>query len=178
MKILVVSGSPRSESNTELMAEAFAEGARSAGHDVDIIRLSEHRVLPCLACDYCFTHDGACVQRDDMDAFVEDLCAADALVFASPIYWFGFSGQLKCFVDRLYAFTRRSLNVGACALLLNSQDEDVFESCEYELARTCAYLGWENRGALKAPGMKGRAYIEQTDYLDKAREFGRTFARS
>lgn len=177
MKILVVSGSPRSDSNTELMAAAFAEGARSAGHEASVVRLSELRILPCLACDYCFSHDGMCVQRDDMDALVEDICAADALVFASPIYWFGFSGQLKCFVDRLYAFTRRSLNVTSCALLLNAHGDDVFDACEYEFDKTCAYLGWKNKGTLRAPGMQGRAYIEQTDYLERAREFGRTFER-
>ncbi|WP_283606549.1 flavodoxin family protein [Faecalispora anaeroviscerum] len=88
MNVLVVTGSPRKGGNTEIMAEAFAESAKAAGHQVTVRKLSTLKVNPCLGCKYCFTHDGVCVQNDDMNSILANLQQADLLVLASPIYWF------------------------------------------------------------------------------------------
>lgn len=176
MNILVVTGSPRKGSNTDMMADAFAEGALEAGHRVTVRHLHEHPVAPCLACEYCFSHDGVCVQKDDMNALLADVDAADALVLASPIYWFDVSAQTKCFIDRLYARARKGFNLKACGMLLDSGSPDVYGAAERQLADICAYLKWENKGTFTAPGMDGRGSIADTAYLDAAREFGKSFA--
>ncbi len=82
MNILVVTGSPRKNGNTEIMAGVFAAAAVEAGHQVTVRKLSEAKVNPCIACKYCFTHDGICVQNDDMNEILNDLNQADMLVFA------------------------------------------------------------------------------------------------
>ena len=176
MNILVVTGSPRKGSNTDLMASAFAEGAQEAGHDVTVRHLHEHKVEPCLACEYCFAHDGTCVQKDAMNELLADVDAADALVVASPIYWFDVSAQSKCFIDRLYARARKGFSIKAFAFLLDSGSPGVYAAAEAQLADICGYLEWENKGTFTAPGMDGRGSIKDTGYLDGAREFGRTFA--
>lgn len=61
MNILVVTGSPRKGGNTEILADAFAQAAKESGHEVTVRKLSRLKVGPCLACEYCFTHDGVCV---------------------------------------------------------------------------------------------------------------------
>ena len=104
MNIVVLSGSPRRGANTDTMVEAFAETAREGGNTVEIVRVAGKKIAGCLGCQYCFTHEGTCVQKDDMAGVVEALKGADMVVFASPIYWFDITAQEKVAIDRLYAF--------------------------------------------------------------------------
>ena len=66
MNIVVLSGSPRKGANTDTMVETFAETAHEAGHTVEVIRVAGKKIAGCLGCQYCFTHEGTCVQKDDM----------------------------------------------------------------------------------------------------------------
>lgn len=101
MNIVVLSGSPRKGANTDTMAEAFAETAREVGHTVEVVRVASKKIAGCLGCQYCFAHEGACVQKDDMADVIESLKGADMVVFASPIYWFDITAQEKAAIDRL-----------------------------------------------------------------------------
>ena len=83
MKIVVLSGSPRKGANTDTMVEAFAETAREAGHAVEVVRVAGKKIAGCLGCQYCFAHEGVCVQKDDMADVIESLKDADMVVFAS-----------------------------------------------------------------------------------------------
>lgn len=176
MNILVVTGSPRTGSNTDLMAEAFSEGAREAGHTITVRNLCERTIAPCLACEYCFTHDGQCIQKDDMNEMIIEVDKADALVIASPVYWFSVSAQTKCFIDRIYARLRKGFRISSCALLLDSHNSGVYGAARKQLESMCSYLNWENKGVFEAPGMEGRGHIKKTGQLDAVREFGTTFA--
>ncbi|MEF9971816.1 MAG: NAD(P)H-dependent oxidoreductase, partial [Oscillospiraceae bacterium] len=62
MNILVISGSPRVHGNTEIMADAFAETALEQGNEATVKKMSSLTVAPCTACEYCFSHDGVCIQ--------------------------------------------------------------------------------------------------------------------
>ena len=104
MNIVVLSGSPRKGANTDTMVEAFAETAREVGHTVEVVRVASKKIAGCLGCQYCFAHEGTCVQKDDMADVIESLKGADMVVFASPIYWFDITAQEKAAIDRLYAF--------------------------------------------------------------------------
>lgn len=84
MNIVVLSGSPRKGANTDTMVEAFAETACEIGHTVEAIRVAGKKIAGCLGCQYCFTHEGTCVQKDDMADVIESLKGADMVVFASP----------------------------------------------------------------------------------------------
>ena len=95
MNIVVLSGSPRKGANTDTMVEAFAETAREAGHTVEVVRVASKKIAGCLGCQYCFAHEGTCVQKDDMADVIESLKGADMVVFASPIYWFDITAQEK-----------------------------------------------------------------------------------
>jgi len=76
------------------------DGAADAGAEVDLIDLTDLRITPCIACDSC-SLDGACVFDDDFTAAYARMIEADALVFASPVYVDGVTGQMKIFIDRL-----------------------------------------------------------------------------
>ena len=98
-KVLILSTSPRRGSNSEALAEAFAGGAREAGHEVELIALRGKELRFCLGCFAC-QKSGRCVIKDDMQEIVPKMEQADVLVFATPIYYYEMSGQMKTLLDR------------------------------------------------------------------------------
>ena len=103
-QVVILLGSPRKNGNSTALAERIAEGARAAGAHVESFYLHGMTIKPCTACEGCHQPESSgCVIQDDMQKVYPALAAADALVFASPIYWFTMSAQLKLAVDRCYA---------------------------------------------------------------------------
>ena len=98
-KVLILSTSPRKNSNSEALAEAFAKGAIGSGNEVEIIQLREKNYRFCLGCFVC-QNTGKCVIKDDMAEIVPKMEQADVLVFATPIYYYEMSGQMKTLLDR------------------------------------------------------------------------------
>ncbi|MCD8038541.1 MAG: flavodoxin family protein [Lachnospiraceae bacterium] len=104
MQILVLNGSPRTKGNTRQMVDAFTAGANQAGHHVDVVDVCKKNINGCLACEYCHSKGGGvCIQKDDMQEIYDLKKKAEMLVIASPIYYHGISGQLKCVIDRFYS---------------------------------------------------------------------------
>ena len=103
MKIAILNGSPRAK-NTAAMINAFAEGAKEAGHEVEIFHVGKMNIGGCKGCEYCHTKGGGtCVQKDDMEKVYPALAEAELVVLASPVYYFGLTGQLQSAVSRFYA---------------------------------------------------------------------------
>ncbi len=98
-KILIVSASPRKNSNSEALANAFARGAAESGNAVEQISLRGKDIRFCQGCFSC-QKTGRCVFRDDADAIEQKMEQADVLVFATPIYYYEMSGQMKTMLDR------------------------------------------------------------------------------
>ena len=99
-KLLIISASPRINSNSEALAKAFAKGAEEAGHETEHISLRGKTVNFCRGCFVC-QEKLRCVIRDDADIICRKALDADVLVFATPIYYYEMSGQLKTLLDRL-----------------------------------------------------------------------------
>ena len=99
-KVLIVSTSPRINSNSEALAKAFAKGVQEAGHEAELISLRGKTVNFCRGCFVC-QEKQRCVIRDDADEICQKALHADVLVFATPIYYYEMSGQLKTLLDRL-----------------------------------------------------------------------------
>ena len=103
-KILIIDGSTRSRkfSKSMFMAEKFAEGAISAGAQIETITVRNHNIHGCTGCFNCFSKTpGICCQKDDMSELLDRIRYVDLLVFVSPLYVFSISSQLKAFIDRL-----------------------------------------------------------------------------
>ena len=97
--VLVVSSSPRKGGNSETLANAFANGAREAGHSVETVRLREKQIGFCGGCLAC-QKLGRCVIQDDAVEIAAKMHDADVLVFATPVYYYSVCGQLKTMLDR------------------------------------------------------------------------------
>ena len=98
-KVLVISSSLRKNANSEQLALSFAEGARAAGHDAEVISLRDKEIKFCIGCFVC-QKTKRCFMHDDADAIREKMLHADVLVFATPIYYYEMSGALKTMLDR------------------------------------------------------------------------------
>jgi len=113
-KVVIVKGSPRMEGNSAILADRVAAGAESVGAKVDVFYLHGMDIQPCDACEACHTNvEDECIVEDDMQVIYPKLREADALVIASPVYWFTVSAQTKLFMDRLRTSRRQS--VATCA---------------------------------------------------------------
>lgn len=101
-KVLILSGSPRKNGNSDLLCDAFQKGALEAGHNVEKIRVQEKRIDYCKAC-YACKDTGICAIKDDMTEILQKIIACDVLVLASPVYFYSIDAQLKTVIDRSVA---------------------------------------------------------------------------
>lgn len=110
MKFLTIWGSPRRGGNSDLLLNAFNEGAAQAGAEVERIALRELKISPCLEIYHCFK-DGTCPIQDDMRPLYDKLIGADVVALASPIFFYSVSAQAKAFIDRTQALWARRYRV-------------------------------------------------------------------
>lgn len=172
MKILVLNGSPRPQGNTSGMIKALKQGAERAGHEVTVIDVCHKKIAGCLACEYCHGKGhGACIQKDDMQEVYMHLSECDMLVIASPIYYHGVSGQLKCALDRLYsiAYPTKPKNLKKVAMILSSGDANMYDGAMFSYQGDFLdFLGLEDMGVFTAHGGENGSQR----MLDKLRAFG------
>ncbi|MBR2531650.1 MAG: flavodoxin family protein [Lachnospiraceae bacterium] len=151
MKIAVLNGSPKT-GNTAAMVDAFAQGAKEAGHEVEILHVGRMKIGGCLACEYCHGKgEGTCVQKDDMEKVMPAYKEADMVVFASPIYYFDMSAQLSAAIQRVYAIGKPA-KAAKAALLLSSASPNPFDGAIATYKGILAYTGIEDAGILTAAG--------------------------
>lgn len=174
-KILIVSSSPRKGGNSETLAASFAKGALDAGHSVETVYLREKNFGFCKGCLACLKV-GHCVINDDAVEVAAKMHDADVLVFATPVYYYSVSGQLKTMLDRAnplydsdYAFTK--------VYLLATAAEDAPYVVEGAVK---AVQGWvdcfgrcELAGTIFAGGVNGVGDINRHPALEKAYRAGK-----
>ncbi len=109
MKILTLMGSPRKQGNTATLL-AMMEKELSDRHAVERIDIASVRVNGCLGCGMCqkATDRPGCVQEDDAGSVFERMMAADAVVYASPLYCWDFTAQMKALIDRHFCLVTGS----------------------------------------------------------------------
>jgi multimeric flavodoxin WrbA len=183
-KLVVLLGSPRKKGNSATLAQQVVAGAQAAGAQVDTFFLHGMDLRPCNACDACLkTLEPACVIEDDMQILYPKLTEADAIVLASPIYWFTVSAQAKLFMDRLYAFEGPGRNLLAdkrFAFLLAYGDSDPFNSGAVNALHTfqdgIRYIGAEIAGTVYGSASKPGEIAQNEDLMDKAYRLGQRLA--
>lgn len=180
-KIVILNGSPRLNGNTAALIREFVKGAEEEGNIVvrfDLDRMAIHGCKGCLAGGK--NPDSPCVQKDDMSRIYPEYRAADLIVLASPMYYWGFSGQLKCTIDRLFAVTESDpewKTPKKSAVLLMASEGSGKENDEPVIRyyhSLLNFLEWEDRGSLIAGGVLRIGDIEGKPELRKAYELGKS----
>lgn len=175
-RILVITGSPRRRGNSELLAQSFAQGARAAGHHVDIFDAGHKKIQGCRACNKCYSKGPACVFNDDFNEMAPLAESADMLVFAAPLYWFGFPAQIKAAIDKLYALYvgKRDVKISEAILLTCGETSDMkdFDGIVRNYELIVDYLGWKDRGRMLVPNVNAVGDIVNTPALREAEKLG------
>lgn len=121
--VVVISTSLRPGSNSDALAQEFARGAAAAGHQVEIISLVGKELAFCRGCLAC-QKLGHCVINDDANAIADKVCAADVVAFASPVYYYGMSGQMKTLLDRMNCLYPKDYAFRDVYLLASAAEDD------------------------------------------------------
>ena len=168
-KVLIISASPRKGGNSETLAAAFAKGVQAAGNQVETVYLREKQIGFCKGCFACLKL-GHCVIQDDAVEIAAKMHNANVLVFATPVYYYCVSGQLKTMLDRAnplfdtdYAFTKAYL------LATAAEDEpETFAGTEKAMQGwvdcfpRCALVGTVFAGGVNGVGeIAGHPALEQ-----------------
>ncbi|MBN1160674.1 MAG: flavodoxin family protein [Dehalococcoidales bacterium] len=106
MKVLGIMASPRIKGNSDILLDEAIRGVQSAGSMVEKIVLDKLKITPCKEIYHCL-EDGTCPLRDDMTAIYDKILAADAIIVATPIFFYTVSAQLMAFISRCQAFWSR-----------------------------------------------------------------------
>jgi len=101
MKILAISGSPRSGSTTDQLVQAVMSGVQ--GCETEFVSLSGKKIGSCIACLGCVS-DNVCKVKDDMAALRPKIVQADAYVIGGANYFNTLNGLTHCFMERWYQF--------------------------------------------------------------------------
>lgn len=181
-KICILNGSPRSNGNTKELIKSFTRGAEAAGHEVTCFDLQKMDIHGCLGC--CKggkEKDSPCVQKDDMSRIYPVYEKSDIVVLASPMYYWGISGQLKCAFDRLFAVAELTPNYENpkkdCILLMASEGntESNFAPVRAFYEGLTSHLGWKNIGVVYAGGnMETGDILNKPQQLEEAEKLGKS----
>ncbi len=121
--VLIISTSLRVNSNSETLAREVEKGAREAGHNVEFITLKDKTINFCRGCLSC-QKTGRCVIEDDANEITEKMKNCDVLIWATPIYYYEMSGQMKTLIDRANSLFVSDYKFREVYLITTSADSD------------------------------------------------------
>ncbi|MEA4923458.1 MAG: flavodoxin family protein [Eubacteriaceae bacterium] len=141
MKELIINGSPR-KGNTLTAVNILASGGG------EIIDAGSLDIKPCVACDGCKKNGGVCVFKDDSVEVTEKILEADKIIFATPVYWWSTTAQLKLVIDKLYQKSEilkdaPSKKIGLVVIGEAGLDDPEYRIIKEQMGCICGHLGWE-----------------------------------
>ncbi len=175
MNILILQSSPNLHGSTSILADEFARGARETGHAVTRVDVDRLNIAPCTGCVAC-GYEGPCVQSDDMDGLRRQILAADMLVLATPLYYYGMTAQLKTVIDRFCSanssITRKHLRSALLTVAWNA-DSWTFDALEAHYDTLVRYLSWQDCGRVLGYGCGSPSMTRSSRYPQEAYQLGR-----
>ena len=111
MKILVLNGSPKKQSDTMHLTNAFLNGMnKQSSNEVEIVNVIEKEIKPCLGCFACWKNlDGKCIQKDDQNDILKKIVEADVIIWSFPLYCYSMPSHLKAVCDRTIPLAKMSM---------------------------------------------------------------------
>lgn len=175
MKIIVLMGSPNKNGSTAILVDSFVQGANEAGHNCEVIDICRANIHPCTGCVRC-GYEGPCVQKDDVEAIRSKLLSADMVVFATPLYYYGMTAQLKTVVDRFCAYNSslhsRHLKSALLTVAWNA-DDWTFDALTAHYKTLVRYINFADQGMVLGYGCGTPAMTRRSRYLKEAYQLGK-----
>ena len=120
-KVLIISTSLRNNANSEILARETERGAKDAGHTVEFVTLKDKKIEFCKGCMAC-QKLGRCAINDDANEITAKMKDSDVIVWATPIYYYEMSGQMKTLIDRANSLFATGKNFTETYVITTSAD--------------------------------------------------------
>ncbi len=177
--VVILNGSPRRNGNTSALVKAFTQGAEGAGHQVTEFFLDGMDIHGCKGCFGGHSdRECPCVQKDDMAQIYPAIRDCDVVVFATPLYYWNMSGQIRTAADRLFALEEGGENLlrghGRGGVLLMAAEGNGFEDVTLYYDHLMEHLRWKNLGKVLCGGVMNVGDNKGRKELDDARELGKS----
>ena len=187
-KILIISGSPKKDGNTETLIKWFREGAELSGAVIEQARISSLKIRSsgCMSCRQCQKNkEYGCVVKDDISGLLLKMIDADVIVMGTPLYFFSASAQIKILIDRMFSLfkwdnkagTMEAALKGKALVLLASAFEDVgLKDLEIPFKLTADYTSMKFSSLLVPDAGESGEIVKLQGVREKAVELGRLTA--
>lgn len=186
-KVVALSSSVRSYGNSRKLADALLEGAAEAGHETELVHLGEHVSGLFRDCESCRKADGHCAIEDGYrDILINKVVPADAIVYATPVYWYGVSSHLKNFLDRFFCYMDEAcpdadtflegIKHKKAALVMSAEENNISARLAnvQQMTQLCDYLHHEFVGIVcTTANSRNDVSSDPTGPLEEARQLGR-----
>ena len=176
MKIIILMGSPNRKGSTSILVEQFIKGAEEAGYTCEVCDVCHMNIHPCTGCVRC-GYEGPCVQKDDVEIIRQKLLNCDMVVFATPLYYYGMSAQLKTVVDRFCAYNSslngRHLKSALLTVAWNA-DDWTFDALTAHYKTLVRYINFEDMGMVLGYGCGTPSMTRRTEYPQQAYQLGKS----
>ncbi len=190
--VLILNGATRINGNTDLILKTIIEKSENTEVKINQINLRKKKIADCIGCFQC-EDDDKCSIKDDMKEIREEINKSDLLIFASPVYWWGVTGVMKIFIDRLYFYyssINKKLIKGKKAIIVSpmNMNSDIhklkifikfydilFDNLDIELVDSYFFGNINKKGEIAT----NSEYLRQVEYLGKnlIEYFNRTRAK-
>ena len=176
MKITVLFASPNKNGSTAILVDNYKRGAKENSHIVEVLDVCKMNVHPCIGCVRC-GYEGPCVQKDDNEIIRRTLLNTDMVVFATPLYYYGMSAQLKIVIDRFCAYNS-SLNSkhlkSALLTVAWNADDWTFDALEAHYKTLVRYINFKDMGMVLGYGCGSPSMTKRSQYPEKAYLLGKS----
>jgi multimeric flavodoxin WrbA len=184
MKLLGIVGSPRKNGNTHVLVSHILAGARAEGAKTEIVLLGELDLQECNGCHACWKGTHACSKRDDMQTLYSKIAQCDALILGTPVYWYGPTAILKCFLDRFVYFNcpanRGQVRGKSAVIAVPFEDtaSDTANGVVDMFDKSLSYVEMKLVDKIIVPGVTKRGEVRgQKRVMDRCFKLGQQLAR-
>jgi multimeric flavodoxin WrbA len=168
-RILGVIGSPRKKGNTHILVSRILDGSQEKGALTEILFLNDLHIRECDGCHVCWKGK-KCSKKDDMNKVYPKIMNSDVIIFGTPVYWYGPTALMKCFVDRFVYFN--------CSVPFEEENPKTAHLLVQFFKKSIQYLEMNLIGTILAPGVSKRGDIlAKDDLLEKGYKLGKKIAQ-
>ncbi len=172
--VLILSGSPRKNGNSETLCRQFELGAKDAGNHVELLSLRDQEIRYCTGCGACNTTH-RCVQKDQMAEILDKMCGADVIVMATPVYFYTMDAQMKTLIDR--TVPRYQEITGKDFYFILTAADTQQENLERTMVGFRGFTeecleGAVEKGVLYATGVWNKGEVDTTSFMEQAYQMG------
>lgn len=167
-RYVILTGSPRKNGNTAIMADMLTAELKAHGDEVVRFDTAFLKLNGCRDCRKCYSTGNPCVfNNDDFNPIARELETADGVIFAAPVYWYTFPAQIKNVIDRFVCLygSKHLFTDKKCVLLSCCGDEEMeaFDGILFAYRKTIGLMQGENAGEILIPGLYPPGAVRETD---------------